>query len=244
MARIARLIIPGVPHHVTQRGNRSQQTFFCDNDYRLYRTLMAEACRQFMVEIWAYCLMPNHVHLIAVPKRAEGLTKAISLAHLRYTLQINRRNNWKGCLWQGRYFSCPMDDAHLYLGARYVESNPVRAGLVQLAWEWPWSSALAHVYGVEDELVHSDALLKRWPAWRDLLLDAPTPEQCKRVHQHASTGRPLGTDAFVRQLEAQTGRTLVRLRGQKPPTPDLMETCYPNQRTFVRGVPDLSIVSP
>ena len=133
MARLARLVIPGLPHHVTQRGNRRQQTFFNDGDYAAYLELMADWCREEGVEIWSYCLMPNHVHLIAVPKTEDGLRRAIGEAHRRYTRRINFREQWRGYLWQGRFASFIMDEPYLLAAARYVELNPVRAKLVDRA---------------------------------------------------------------------------------------------------------------
>ena len=120
-----------MPHHVTQRGNRRQQTFFGEEDYQHYLELMAQFCRAEQVAIWAYCLMPNHVHLIVVPQSAESLRRAIGEAHRRYTRWINFREGWRGHLWQGRFASFVMDEDHLLTAARYVELNPVRAGLVQ-----------------------------------------------------------------------------------------------------------------
>ena len=125
MARIARVVIPGLPHHITQRGNRRQQTFFNDGDYAAYMELMAEWCRDQRVEIWSYCLMPNHTHIIAVPSSEEGLRWAIGEAHRRYTRRINFREKWRGYLWQGRFASFVMDEAYLLAAARYVELNPV-----------------------------------------------------------------------------------------------------------------------
>ncbi len=118
MARIARVVAPGYPHHITQRGNRRQQTFFRDDDYLAYLELMAEWCRKCRVEIWAWCLMPNHVHLIAVPQTEEGLARAIGEAHRRYNRRINFREKWRGHLWQERFASFPMDETHLLVAAR------------------------------------------------------------------------------------------------------------------------------
>ena len=131
MPRLARVVIPGEPHHVTQRGNRRQETFFSDEDYEAYLDLMAEWCEREGVEVWAYCLMPNHVHLVAVPSSEDALRRGIAEAHRRYSRRINFREGWRGHLWQGRFASFPMDDAHLYLATRYVELNPVRARLVR-----------------------------------------------------------------------------------------------------------------
>ena len=115
MARLARVVAPGLPHHVTQRGNRRQDTFFGADDYAAYREIMAEWCARYGVDIWAYCLMPNHVHLVAVPDSVEGLRRAIGEAHRRYTRRVNAREDWTGHLWQGRFASYPMDESHLLL---------------------------------------------------------------------------------------------------------------------------------
>jgi putative transposase len=131
MARLARIVVPGLPHHVTQRGNRRQQTFFGEADIDAYIALMAEHCAAARVAVWAYCLMPNHVHLILVPETETGLRDALGPAHRRYTMAVNAREGWTGWLWQGRFASCPLDEPHLVAAARYVELNPVRAGLVE-----------------------------------------------------------------------------------------------------------------
>ena len=172
MARLARLVIPGLPHHVTQRGNRRQQTFFNDGDYAAYLELMAEWCREEGVEIWSYCLMPNHVHLIAVPKTEDGLRRAIGEAHRRYTRRINFREKWRGYLWQGRFASFIMDEPYLLAAARYVELNPVRAKLVDHARQWPWSSAKAHLSGRDDRLVKVAPLLAMVGDWKAFLKSA------------------------------------------------------------------------
>src|SRR5271157_6501103 len=131
MARLARVIAPGMPHHVTQRGNRRQQTFFGEEDYQHYLELMAQFCRAEQVAIWTYCLMPNHVYLIVVPQSAESLRRAIGEAHRRCTRWINFREGWRGHLWQGGFASFVMDEDHLLTAARYVKLNPVRAGLAR-----------------------------------------------------------------------------------------------------------------
>jgi putative transposase len=159
MARMARAVAPGLPHYVTQRGNRRQQTFFNEEDYQSYLELMSEWCEARQVDIWAYCLMPNHIHLIALPKEKESLTLAIGEAHRRYTRRINFREGWRGHLWQGRFSSFIMDENHLIACTKYIEMNPVRAGLVERARDWPWSSAKAHIRGQDDLLVKVKPLL-------------------------------------------------------------------------------------
>jgi putative transposase len=153
MARLARVVVPGIPHHLTQRGNRRQATFFSDDDYHLYRTLMAEWCARCGVAVWAYCLMPNHTHLIVVPDSETGLRHAIGEAHRRYTRHVNVRQGWRGHLWRGRFASFPVDESYLFVAARYVELNPVKAGLVATPEAHPWSSAAAHLSGKDDALV-------------------------------------------------------------------------------------------
>ena len=212
MARIARVIAPGYPHHITQRGNRRQQTFFCVDDYLAYIELMAQWCKKYHVDIWSWCLMPNHVHLIAVPHSEEGLARAIGEAHRRYTRRINFREKWRGHLWQERFASFPMDEQYLLATARYIEMNSVAAKLAQDPGEYRWSSAHAHLVGQDDDLVQVRPLLDLVPDWRSFLMLTPEHE-VDLLHRHESTGRPLGEDAFIDQLEIAASRIL---RPQKP----------------------------
>jgi putative transposase len=207
MSRIARVIAAGIPHHVTQRGNRRMTTFFADEDYHTYINLMAEWCRKCAVEIWAYCLMPNHVHLIAVPESEDGLRRGIGDAHRRYSRMINFRQDWRGHLWQGRFASFPMDESYLLAAARYVEMNPVRARLVPDATSWPWSSARAHLAGRDDRLVKVAPLLEMAGDWK-LFLCAATDEEMEKIRRHERSGRPLGSESFVERLESDLARAL------------------------------------
>ena len=207
MARLPRVVIPNIPHHVTQRGNRRQRTFFSNGDYALYLSLMAGACECYGVEILAYCLMPNHVHLIAVPQNERSLAWTMGEAHRAYTTTINRRNEWKGHLWQGRFFSTPMDGAHLLGAARYVEMNPVRAGLVADPFAWRWSSAVAHRDGRDDRMVRSETLRAMVGGWEEFLTQKHS-EDYSPLRRATSSGRPLGNQAFIKKLEALTGRPL------------------------------------
>ncbi len=217
MARLARVVAPDVPHHVTQRGNRRQQTFFNDGDYALYRDLIAESCHAARVGVWAYCLMPNHVHLILTPSDPDGLRAALGEAHRRYSRHVNFREGWRGYLWQGRFASVAMDEHHLMACARYVEMNPVRARLAAAAADWPWSSARAHLAGQNDGLVDVGPLLERAPDWRELLNSALPQADYDAIRRGERTGRPLGAAAFVEQLEGRLGRTLAPQKpGRKP----------------------------
>lgn len=213
MPRIARVVVPGVPHHVTQRGNRCQPTFFMDDDYRFYRLVLREWCRRGGVEIWAYCLMPDHVHLVAVPDSESGLRCSIGEAHKRYTCMVNAREGWKGHLWQGRFFSCPLDESFLLAAARHIEMNPVRTGLVDDAGRYPWSSAGPHLKERDDMLVNVRPLLERAGNWRDFLSSPVSVRETEALRQHEKTGRPLGDARFVRKLENDLNRKFFK---QKP----------------------------
>ncbi len=214
MARMARAVVPGIPHHVTQRGNRRQQTFFNDEDYRTYLALMSEWCDSYQVEIWAYCLMPNHIHLIAVPSAKEALNLAVGEAHRRYTRRINFREGWRGHLWQGRFSSFIMDEQYLLTCARYVELNPVRAGLVKKPEKWPWSSAGAHIKGKDDVLVKTKPLGEMVnKSWKQFLAVDAQAAEMEVFRKHERTGRPLGEASFIEKVELLLNR---RLRPQKP----------------------------
>ena len=215
MARLARIVVPDVPHHVTQRGNRRQEVFFADEDYVAYKALVAEACAANRVRCLAWCLMPNHVHLILVPATADGLRSALSDAHRRYSRRINFAHGWTGYLWQGRFASYPMEEAHLMTAIRYVELNPVRARLAARAEDWPWSSARAHIDGRADGLTDLAAMAGVHRNWRAMLregLEAGdlSPDEAATIEMHARTGRPWGDEAFVAELEARTGRRLAK----------------------------------
>jgi putative transposase len=209
MPRQARVVVPGVPHHVLQRGNRRQQTFFRDADYQAYLRFAADAFAEARVEIWAYCLMPNHVHLIATPGATEALAHAVGVTHARYTRRINRREGWSGYLWQGRFTSFPMDENYLRRCARYVGLNPVRAGLAGRAVDWRWSSVGAHVEGRPDPLLTPGPLAERLGPDMARFFDIDSSEEERlALRLAASTGRPLGAPDWVKTLEVATGRDL------------------------------------
>ena len=218
MARIARVVAPGLPHHVTQRGNRRQETFFCEEDFQAYLNLMSEWCSRLNVEVWAYCLMPNHAPLIAVPESEGSLRRAIGEVHRRYTRRVNFREGWRGHLWQGRFASYLMDEKYLLVCARYIEMNPVRAHLVTEPGEWPWSSASAHISGHDDKLVKVTPLLEiTGDKWEDFLRVAIGEEEVVEMRRHEKTGRPLGSERFVESIENMLGRILkLKKAGRKP----------------------------
>jgi putative transposase len=212
MPRAARIVVPHQPHHVVQRGNRRQAVFFADGDYALYKRLLAEQCEAAGVAIWAWCLMPNHVHLMAVPAAVGGLAVAIGETHKRYTREINRRHGWVGHLWQGRFSSCPMDEPHALMAARYIERNPDRARLVLRPEDWRWSSTRAHLEGIDDGLTSHSTLEDLVKDWRAYLDDTPPSWEADRLRRHVRTGRPLGGEQLLAAAEKATGRTLGRGR--------------------------------
>jgi REP-associated tyrosine transposase len=171
MPRAPRLVLPGIPHHVTQRGSRRQPTFFSDADYARYLALLRYWCAKSGTAVWAWCLMPNHVHLILVPARADGLSAALAAAHRRYTWEVNQREGWRGHLWQSRFASFPLDEAHLHACLRYVELNPVRARLVERPEQWRWSSARGHLGLAPDPLTVPAAARERIEDWAAFLAE-------------------------------------------------------------------------
>jgi putative transposase len=215
MARLPRIALPDLPYHVTQRGNRRQAVFFQPEDRRLYLDLLRRQAQQYGLEIWAYCLMTNHVHLVVVPRREGALTRAIAETHRRYTRAINFRQRWRGYLWQGRFGSVALDEAHLIAAIRYVERNPVTAQLVPHAAEYPWSSAPAHVTGAPDAVLSHCFLQDQIQDWQQFLADPADDAFGQRLGQ-SSIGRPLGSPAFLAELEQRTGRRLRRGRPGRP----------------------------
>ncbi len=193
MPRATRLVLPDVPHHVVQRGNRQQPVFFSDEDRRAYLALLAAACQRHDVRCLAWSLMDNQVHLILVPSSADGLRAALASVHTTYSQRVNRAQGLSGHLFQGRFASYPMDDAHLMAAVRYVENNPVAAGCVATAEDWPWSSARAHIAGQADGLTDIAALARHVPNWRAMLargLEASDEEE--RISAAIKAGRPVG----------------------------------------------------
>ncbi len=208
MPRMPRLVVPGLPHHVTQRGNRRQKVFFKDSDRIGYLGFLSEAALDFGVRCAAWCLMPNHVHIIAVPEKEDSLALCFGRAHTRYTTHINRREGWSGFLWQGRFHSCVMDDAHTFRAVRYVERNPVRAGIVRVPWAYRWSSARFHCGEVEHDPLISGRPLVIVPDWKDYLRVEEEADWAKEWQHKTSVGRPAGSESFVSSLEALSGRVL------------------------------------
>jgi putative transposase len=218
MARIARFVAAGLPHLVAQRGNRGERIFLTDDDYELYRGLLASQCRKQGVACWAYCLTPIHVHLILVPDREDSLGRALGETHRLYSTAINARLGVTGHLFQGRFGSAAMDEEHLMAAARYLALNPVRARLVERPQDWRWSSVGAHLRGHDGELVSVAPLIERSGGrFVDLIATAPSEEAVFALRAAETIGRPVGSPAFLDGLAAATGRDpRPKRRGPKP----------------------------
>ena len=217
MARIPRIVIPGVPHHITQRGNRRERTFFEDGDYELYLDLLVAAASQARTQIWSYCLMPNHVHIIAVPSDEDGLWRTFRSVHRHYTGYINARMRVTGHLWQGRYGSVAMDEEHLYAALRYVALNPVRAKLVNRAADWQWSSTRTLISGKDDGIIKVAPVLDRVPDFEAFLSEQFDEDFAYSAMRKAERiGRPIGSAQWIADMEAKTGHKIAPAkRGRK-----------------------------
>lgn len=212
MARMARVVAPGVPHHVTQRGNARQTVFEDPEDRRIYLNLLREYSTEHHLQIWAWCLMTNHIHLLAVPKTSLALARAIGAAHRDYARYRNARSCRCGHFWQARYYSCPVDASGVWPVMAYIERNPVRAGLVPHAEDYPWSSAAVHVRGWDDSgfidlaAWREQYTCERWQEALQLGVDEEALQE--RIRRATRTGRPLGSDGFTHELEHVAGRRL------------------------------------
>ena len=218
MSRLPRIIVPGIPHHVTQRGNRRERIFMEDDDYALYRDWLAQACRSNGVEVWSYCLMPNHVHLILVPADETGLSRAVGETHRRYSGYINARLRVTGHLFQGRFGCVAMDESHLMAAFRYVALNPVKAKLAVTPADWPWSSTPAHLRRQDDGLVTVRPLLARVEGFAELLELPADTERVAALTKGQTIGRPLMSDQELAELEKRLGRTLRPGKRGRPPS--------------------------
>jgi putative transposase len=220
MTRLSRIVIPGVPHHVTQRGNRRLPTFFRAEDYAAYLEFLKEGCGKTGTEVWAYCLMPNHVHLLLVPQSEDGLRATLGEAHRKYARMINFREEWRGHLWQERFASFPTDEAHTLNAARYIELNPVRAKLCDNAADYRWSSAGAHIHRYADPVLNTAALLRLNPEWSAFLQSGIDQSATDALHLHESTGRPLGSPDFIAKIEAMLGKPVTPQKAGRKPKED------------------------
>ena len=222
MPRRPRVVLPGVAHHVTQRGNNRQAVFRVIADHSLYLAVLNENAVKYGIRVLAWCLMPNHVHLVVVPDGPDSLARGLGNAHFQYARSFNKDTRRVGHLWQNRFFSCVLQESHLLQAVRYVELNPVRAGLAPAACDWPWSSALAHVHPRSaDPLLAPDwrQWFRGWDhaGWKEWLAAGESGDETEIVRRATLSGQPLGSAEFIADLERQIGRQLkVGPRGRPP----------------------------
>jgi len=212
MPRLARPVFSGVPHHITQRGNRREDVFFDEADRLAYLGWLRDYSAKYGAQVLAYCLMTNHIHVVVIPEKEHALEKVFRPLHTRYAQRINRLKKWKGHLWQGRFFSSALDATYLWAALRYVERNPVRASLVRRAENYPWSSAAAHCGLREDGVLTTDSAwlrqVKSIGDWSKWLGEGDRPQQLEVLRRHVERGLPCGAEGFIRKLERQAKQVL------------------------------------
>jgi putative transposase len=224
MARQPRLDLPGAPQHVIQRGNNRQPCFLQEQDYRFYLEALREAAQQTGCRVHAYVLMTNHVHLLVTPEGGGAISCAMQRLGRRYVAYFNNAYRRSGTLWEGRFKACLVDsESYLLTCYRYIELNPVRAGMVKAPEGYAWSSYHANACGVGDPLVtpHAEYLSlgstadKRRVAYRDLFSEAIADDHMREIRSYVQKQRALGTKRFQRVIEAELERVAtVRKRGR------------------------------
>jgi len=210
MPRIARIIAPGYPHHITQRGNNRATVFFDDEDRQIYLNLLAGYAKKHQIQIWAWCLMSNHIHLLAVPGTETSLSRGIGLTNQMYTQYLNRKLKQSGRIWQNRFFSCVVEnEQYLWTVARYIERNPLKAGLAESVEEYRWSSARAHVANAYDPLLSAEQWLsaEEQSSYLDFVC-MEDDESDIAIRKATNSGRPFGSDSFIDMLEFQLNQML------------------------------------
>ena len=217
MPRIARVVAKGYPHHVTQRGNYRQPVFEEDNDYVQYLEWLKDYGKKYSLKIWAYCLMSNHVHFVCVPNNEDSLAHTFNALHMRYSQYFNQKKNLKGHLWQGRFYSCILDERHTYAAVRYIENNPVRAGIVRKPQKYKWSSASSHINKEKNPVLSQGCYLeKEIEDWQEYLREKEDEQIIRDIRKCSMTGRPCGDDRFMKKLERLFGRRLRALPWGRP----------------------------
>ncbi|MBW7863036.1 MAG: transposase [Candidatus Hydrogenedens sp.] len=203
------MVVPGAAHHVTQRGNNRQDVFLSGEDRRVYLGILRKQALSFQFRVLGYCLMTNHVHVVGIPENELSLSMAIGRTHFLYALHVNRQQGRSGHVWQNRFFSCPMDDAHTLAALCYAELNPVRAGIIEKPWKYDWSSAAAHCGRDEPDPVLD------MNAWNDIAPDGEWVETLRAFMRDTTTieslrrstqcGRPLGDNTFIGMVDKRRG---------------------------------------
>jgi len=219
MPRAARIVVPGVPHHITQRGNHQRRIFLSYNFFIEYLTILKKQCDRTGLSVHGYCLMDNHIHLIATPPSEDSLASAIGQAHHLYSKAFNLHKKLKGQIWEQRFYSCPLDDTHFVNALIYVDNNPVRAGLVTKATEWLWSSAVAHAGGADFTGLLDPGkwrVISKEIGWTELSKREEDDNIIESIRYHTHTGRPLGSDEFLDKIEDHLGYPVTRPKRGRP----------------------------
>ncbi len=208
------------PHHVVQRGNYGRDVFVDDSDREKYLVLFNEYRIKYRLSVLAYCLMNNHVHCVVIPHAEDSLSRVFNVTHMRYAQYFNKKLHEKGHLWQGRFYSCALDNLHLMEAVRYVERNPVRAGIIKQPHQWRWSSALNHL-GKKTEDLLGVSLFLRYAGiderqWSDYLADRDNEQTIVNLRKTTMSGRPFGKADFIAKLEQRFGRRLRALPWGRP----------------------------
>jgi len=207
MPRAARIVIPGYPFHITHRGNNKQEIFHSVEDMRKYLHWFEEAKQKYGMRIISYCLMKNHVHFIALADHELSFARTINAVHMRYAQYFNLRNDRVGHLWQGRYYSCILDNVHLLAAVRYVERNPVRSKMVMKPWEWAWSSAREHLEPEKKGIISLENIsgLIAVPSWREYLDFNDRQEDLLEIRKQTNSLRAWAEDKFIESIEKEYG---------------------------------------
>lgn len=217
MPRTSRAVAVQYPHHITQRGNYGQRIFEDEGDCLQYLKWLKEYSKRYSFHVWAYCIMSNHVHFVGVPMKSDSLARTFNTLHQRYSSYFNRKKDVKGHLWQGRFYSCVLDERHLYAAVRYVENNPVRAKIVGEAQDYKWSSARAHIFKETNEILSDDLyLLEEIESWSEYLAEKGDEGLMKDIRRVTKTGLPCGSETFIKEIEAILGRTLTAFPRGRP----------------------------
>ncbi len=219
MPRTARIVVPNYPYHITQRGNYRHKIFENEENRFKYLNWINEYSKKYNLTLLAYCLMNNHVHFVVIPTEEHSLAKVFSIVHMRYSQHFNKKSGSTGHLWQGRFYSCLLDELYVMAAMRYVEKNPVRARLVRKAWEWRWSSAAGHT-GRSRETIElgdiNDIVDLGENGWEQYLESDEIEEEIEKIRKNTMLGRPLGTPRFIEEVEKKLGRVIRVLPRGRP----------------------------
>ena len=243
MPRRARIKCSGIPHHIIQRGNNRLACFFSEADYQFYLESLSEGAKRYNCGVHAYVLMTNHVHLLVTPGEEKDLSYLMRYLGSRYVQHVNYVYRRSGTLWEGRFKSSLIDSGRYLLTCyRYIELNPVRAGMVAEPADYKWSSYGAHALGHANDLIldHpcylalSENSAMRQEAYRELFRCHVEEETLKAIRESVNSGLALGGDQFKYQIEAALARSV---RAGKPGRPrKKVEEEVKNESSFVIGV--------